>query len=119
MRCFRPPGSEGAAAVDGQYMPTAKNVLVKELYPQLGFTALLERKETQTENRIETFGYDLQHAGCPQSVYSRENKLGSFAENLGRVRACTHQYGFAAKSGACKHAPYEFRSLPQQKQIRF
>ncbi len=60
--------SEGAVAVDGQYVPTAKNALVKELYPQLGFTALLERNETQTENRIETFGFDLQHAvlsACP------------------------------------------------------
>ena len=34
---------EDAASVAGEYIPTAKNALVKDLYPQLGFEAAADR----------------------------------------------------------------------------
>jgi FkbH-like protein len=49
--------ARGAETVRGEYVPTAKNEMVRDLYPRLGFTLVCE-SESRTSYSIETTKYE-------------------------------------------------------------
>ena len=56
--------AQGATAILGEYIPTAKNVLVKDLYDRLGFERILEGPDGERKYKRNTRGTPLAHPDC-------------------------------------------------------
>jgi len=52
----------GAIEIHGEYLPTAKNGMVEDLYPRMGFAAL---------ERVGTFRLELSESTAPRSLWIR------------------------------------------------
>jgi predicted enzyme involved in methoxymalonyl-ACP biosynthesis len=63
--------NSGATSVLGEFIPTAKNTLVKDLYPRLGFVA--------SPGKSAAFAFDLKGKSIPECSFvmdkSREAPL--------------------------------------------
>ncbi|MDR3671208.1 MAG: HAD-IIIC family phosphatase [Holophaga sp.] len=67
-RIFTLAGQLGATRVRGRYLPTAKNAMVKDFYPQFGFTMAATAEDGSTEWLLDVAAYR------PRPVFIQERQ---------------------------------------------